>query len=89
MFIEVTLAVDASIRQTHGIMCHQDGNLTNLDISNVYVLHVCNVMDIHMRKKKGMKTQLFIQTHSLSFILETMRNKLVEETLSGDLLSFF
>jgi hypothetical protein len=88
-FTEITVAADTSIRQTHGIMCYQDGNLENENMSNIYVLHILDVMNIHMRKKEGLSTTLFIPTHSLSFILDTTRNKFIKETLTPDMLIFF
>jgi hypothetical protein len=87
-FTEITVAADKSIRQTHGIMCYQDGNFQNEDISNVFVLHISDVMNIHMRKKEGLSTSLFLPTHSLSFIPDTARNKFMEETLTREMLVF-
>jgi hypothetical protein len=87
-FTEITVHADKSIRKTHGIMCYQDGNFENEDMSNVYILHISDVMNIHMRKKKGLKTTLVLPTHSLSYIPETTRNKFIEETLSEEMLAF-
>jgi hypothetical protein len=36
----------------------------------------------------GLNTTLLFKTHSLSFILDTTRNKFIEETLTGNMLSF-
>jgi hypothetical protein len=88
-FTEITVAADTSIRQTHGIMCYQDGNLQNKNMSNIYVLHISDVMNIHMRKKESLSTTLLLSTHSLSFILDTTRNNFFEETLNGDMLTLF
>jgi hypothetical protein len=87
-FAEITVHADKSIRKTHGIMCYQDGNFENKDMSNIYVLHISDVMNIHMRKKKGLSTTLILPTHSLSYIPETRRNKFIEETLNEEMLVF-
>jgi hypothetical protein len=87
-FLEITVAADSSIRQTHGIMCYQDGDLKNHAKHNVFILHISDVLNIHMRKKMGLKTNLLIKTHSLSFIPDTTKNKFIEETLSTDMLMF-
>jgi hypothetical protein len=36
----------------------------------------------------GLNTTLLFKTHSLSFIPDTTRNKFIEETLTGNMLSF-
>jgi hypothetical protein len=87
-FTEVMVAADRGIRQTHGIMCYQDGNFENKDISNVYISHISDVMNIHMREKMGLCTILLIPTHSLGFIHGTSRNQFIEEMLSSDMLTF-
>jgi hypothetical protein len=87
-FLEITVAADSSIRETHRIMCYQDGDLNNNANHNVFILHISDVLNIHMRKKMGLDTTLLIKTHSLSFIPETTRNKFIEEILTCDMLMF-
>jgi hypothetical protein len=88
-FLEVTKIVDDSIQDTHGIMCHHDGDLQNFSFRNVYVLHVCDVMNIHMRKKKGLRTNLLISTQLLNEIADTTSNALTQLKMNDAQLSFF
>jgi hypothetical protein len=87
-FTNVAAAIDSAIREHHGIMCYHDGNTQHHHISNTYVLHICDVLNIHMRKKKGLGTQVLIRSNFLRFIGPETKSKFLDEQLSEYQLSF-
>ena len=60
--------IDKAIRKYHGIKCYEDGNEGNTSTANVFILHVCDVMNIlHCKRNGGMPT-LFLKTRLLKEI---------------------
>jgi hypothetical protein len=87
-YTEITKVVDSEIKESHGIMCYHDGNVNNTTIHNCYILHICDVLNIHIRKKKGLKTRVLIRSYILNQIGPDTTSKLIEETLTSDQLAF-
>jgi hypothetical protein len=85
----VCLLIDASIRDHHGVVCFEDGDKSNDDYRNVYFLHVCDIMNIHVNKSKGCTTDLKIKSQLLPEIKSTMVDTLTSVSLVGDDLEFF
>ena len=69
-------------------MCYDDGNLENHRIHNCFVLHICDVLNIHMRRKKGFETKVLIRGYTLNQIGPNTKSKFIEQNMTSDQLAF-
>ena len=68
MFTSTCKDIDAAISKYHGVKCFEDGNVSNDTTSNVFFLHVCDVMNIISCKRNNTTPVLFIKTGLLKEI---------------------
>lgn len=57
--------IDNAIRTNHGIKCYADGDRTNLDGMNVFFLHICDVLNLMVMKKKEYIAEVVIKSNML------------------------
>ena len=81
--------IETASKESQGIKCHEDGSRQNTHITNVIYLHICDVLNIMMNKKKGHKTQLVITSRLLPHITEELSNELDAIYLKDENRVFF
>jgi hypothetical protein len=86
---EICDIIDAVIRNNHGIKCFEDGDCTNDNIKNVMFLHVCDVMNLHMNKKRNMETTLLIKNKLLKELKSSTVDILTSSVLDASYMKFF
>jgi hypothetical protein len=80
--------IDELIKMNHGIKCFEDGDTNNNDIRNVIFLHVCDVFNILMNKKRNKTTTLLIKTQLLKEIKPSMVDFLTSEILNETYMNY-
>jgi hypothetical protein len=80
--------IDEIIRMNHGVKCYKDGDITNNDIRNVYFLHVCDVFNIIMNKKRNKKTTLLISSKLLEDVKETTVDAITTRVLNETYIKY-
>jgi hypothetical protein len=88
-FMEVAAVIDESIRDCHGVQCHEDGDLNNHHVSNVFYMHVCDIMNIYQRRLIGEAPVLYLPSPTLDQIKLETRNMLTDRMLNRRQLNFF
>ena len=69
---EVFSDIDNAKMKYHGIMCYEDGDRTNTEARNVFVLHVCDVMNLIISRRQGNIPRLLLNTTMMSSIEDSM-----------------
>jgi hypothetical protein len=87
-FNAVTVAVDAAVRDCHGVKCYEDGQIGNEDPTNVFFMHACDVFNIYMQRINNNVPELFITTSSLRTLWVTSRNMLTDSIMTREELDF-
>ena len=67
-FDSVCGELDAAKSKYHGICCHEDGDEDNTSVANVFVLHVCDIMNLLVCKKNETIPELELTTNLLKSI---------------------
>jgi hypothetical protein len=88
-FQNVLETVDNAVRAHHGVKCFEDGDRTNDSFGNVFYLHVCDVINIYVNRRRGMPTNVYIPTNSLDEISDDVVDELTSVLLQGETLSTF
>jgi hypothetical protein len=88
-FQNVLEAIDRSVRDHHGVKCYEDGDVNNDTLGNVLYLHVCDVINIYVNRRRGVGTHVYIPTNSLDVIEDSMVDTLTTELLTGESLELF
>jgi hypothetical protein len=88
-FESVLKVFDREVKEYHGIMCFDDGNVENDDFDNVFFLHICDVINIYANKMIGQKTKLLLKTVMLPTIEDRMCDILFQKKLTGKVLETF
>ena len=50
--------IDKSIKVNHGVKCYEDGDSTNNSETNVFYLHVCDILHIMISKSSGVPNNI-------------------------------
>jgi hypothetical protein len=87
-FREMCKLIEDSIADKHGIACHEDGNLENNHESNVYYMHICDIMNIMIKKRCNNVPKIVIKTSSLQEIKEETVNVFSSTVLDADQENF-
>ena len=66
--------IDNAIRTNHGIRCYADGDRTNVDKTNVFYLHICDILNIMVKKKHESNTEVVVISNMLKEIPARMTN---------------
>jgi hypothetical protein len=89
MFMNICQHIDNARRVHHGIKCYNDGNLENNVFSNVFYIHVCDVLNILKCERNNQPMPaVFIQTTMFEEVLREWRNALVYSMLTVYELEF-
>jgi hypothetical protein len=70
-------------------MGFEDGHVEHDDFKNVFFLHICDVINIYVNKRAGVKTKLVLKTELLSEIKEDMADMIFTKLLKGKNLDRF
>ena len=90
MLREACIDIDSSIRDYHGIVCYVDGNHHNRSIGNLYVLHVCDVMNIMVSSMKNKIPKVVVKSSLLMTIPgDHIKNDLMQTHLRKKNFEFF
>jgi hypothetical protein len=81
--------LQACIRDNHGVRCFENGDMTQDVYGNVYFLHICDVINIYVNKKKGLRTKLVLKSQLLDEIKDEMKDVLFSKLLKGKKLEIF
>ena len=71
-FYSICSNINDAIRDNHGIKCYEDGDTENRMSTNVFFLHVCNIMNLIVSKRECKVPQLYIKTNTLNKISTDM-----------------
>jgi hypothetical protein len=89
LFHNVCCHIDRALHANHGIKVYEDGNMKNTKFTNVYYLHVCNVLNIFKSKETNTdKPIITIQTPLLEEVKMSSKNDLIHSMLTDDELDF-
>jgi hypothetical protein len=89
LFMNICRHIDAALCQHHGIKCYNDGNLSNNTFSNVFFMHVCNILNMLKCEKKGQAMPIiFVVTPTFEVALSKWKNVLVHSMLTVYELQF-
>ena len=87
---ETSTDVDNAIRDYHGILCYQDGNHHNTSLGNLYVLHVCDVMNIMVASMKRNIPKVLVKSALLINLPDDhIKNDLMQTHLRKKNFDFF
>ena len=90
MLRETCIDVDKAIRDYHGIVCYHDGNHHNTSLSNIYVMHVCDVMNIMVASMKGNIPKVVVKsTLMVNLSGDHIKNELMQTHLRKINFDFF
>ena len=67
-FDKVCKELDVAKKKYHGICCYEDGEELNASISNVFILHICDIMNLLVCKENGIIPQVELGTNLLKEI---------------------
>ena len=68
--------INSAISQYHGIKCYEDGDSTNQNVTNVIILHICDVMNVMVCECEEKSLDLCIDTSLLRTIDKRMSKEL-------------
>ena len=88
-FNSVTDEINRSICKYHGIKTYEDGNETNQVVSNIIILHICDVMNILVEKEKTTVPEVNLITSLLKTIETKLSNQLTFNFISESNRTFF
>jgi hypothetical protein len=88
-FQNVLEIVNRAVHAHHGIKCYDDGNSMNTNLGNVFYLHVCDVINIYVNRRRGVPTHVYIPTNLLNEISDELVDVLTSEMLTGEELETF
>jgi hypothetical protein len=88
-FQNVLEIIDDAVRARHGVKCFEDGDTTNENMGNVLYLHVCDVINIYVNRRRGMPTNVYIPTNTLDEISDDLVDELTTSLLTGEALETF
>lgn len=71
-----------------GIKCFSDGDITNTDNSNCYYLDICDILNVMVKKRKGLVPKLFVSSISLKTIEPEMKNLFTDSLLTAEQCAF-
>ena len=71
---DVFEGIDNAIRTNHGIKCYADGDMSNLDNRNIFYLHICNVLNLMVKKKQHSNVEVVINSSMLKDMPENITN---------------
>ena len=83
-FASVCDDINRATKECHGVKCYEDGSTQNTHITNVLYLHICDILNIIVNKKKEKQTDVVIKTRLLSVIAEEMTNEFEDIYLTKD-----
>ena len=74
--------IDRTILENHGVRCYDDGCARNKAHTNVFYLHICDVLNIFINKKMHSgTTEVIVSTDMLMSIPTTMSNEFEDSYL--------
>jgi hypothetical protein len=88
-FQNVLEVVDRALHAHHGVKCYEDGDSTNDSLGNVLYLHVCDIINIYVNRRRGVPTYVYIPTNSLDEINDDLIDVLTTDMLTGELRETF
>jgi hypothetical protein len=89
MFMSVISVMDESIRDRHGVLCFEDGNMNNNDVTNVFYMHICDVMNVYICRLAGEVPVVYLPTPSFNTVNVKSKNMLTDRMLSTEQINFF
>jgi hypothetical protein len=88
-FYNVTMAIDRAIFVDHGVKVYEDGDMDNDILSNVIILHPCDIMNIYVEAMSNNVPELYVTSETLPRMSANTRNVLVHSMFDDDQLTFF
>ena len=73
-FYDVCSDIDRTIQRNHGVKCYEDGCITNEASSNVFYLHICDILNIMVNKEEDLTTEVVVQSDMMKNVPPLMRN---------------
>jgi hypothetical protein len=49
---EICMIIEDAIHENHRILCFSDGDMTNHDNRNTFYLHICDILNVMVKKGK-------------------------------------
>ena len=82
--------INKAIHKNHGVQCYEDGDSKNLLTTNVIYIHICDVINIMVDKKKYNKQpEVVVKTTLLRTIESTLINDYEINYLKKEDIEFF
>lgn len=81
--------ISQAIKQCHGIKTYEDGDESNETISNIVILHVCDIMNLFMCKENNTTANLFLKTTLFDTIPQRLSDQININFISEERKEFF
>lgn len=88
LFNSVCSDIDRAIKTYHGIKCFEDGDDKNETIANVFILHLCDVLNIIHSQTSEMNPTLFLKTGLLKVLRRKTTYEFLETYVKGKNIDF-
>ena len=72
---DVFLDIDKAIRDNHGVKCYADGNTLNVERENIFYLHICDVLNIMVKKINATPIEVVVKSELLNCIPTNLKNE--------------
>ena len=70
----VCSGIDESIKCNHGVKCFEDGNVDNLEATNIFYLHICDILNLMVNKQDDTSNEIVVETKLLKSIPDGLVN---------------
>jgi hypothetical protein len=88
-FMSVISVIDEAIRDSHAVMCFEDGDFENKSVTNIFYLHVCDIMNVYMNRLDEEVPVIYLPSPSLVELKLSTRNMLTDRLFNSRQLNFF
>ena len=65
LFYSTCNNIENAISKYNGVVCYKDGNSDNNEITNLYILHICDIMNLMTNSHKNLGTDVTVRSNLL------------------------
>ena len=82
--------IEKSISKYNGVVCYKDGNSENKEHKNLFILHICDIMNVMTNSHNNRLTDITVRSNLLSDLKEKkVVNQFEKEYLRKENHDFF
>jgi hypothetical protein len=88
LFNELIHVIEDTCQEYGGVLCFENGDMTDYGVGNVFVLHFCDILNIFLEQENNRVPELYLKTALLGDLYGATKNMLMDDVLTKNQTKF-